>query len=197
MIHQKSYGMKEIWKTIPFEPSHEVSNLGRFRNKISVKRWGIRIRNGCLTKKGYLRIRFNSGKVYMAHRIVAEVFIPKTDPTKTEVNHKNFYRTDNKVSNLEWVSHSENIGYSIKSGNYHNRLTKRYVKEVKNLTTGETFESISQAAQKYNTSYGAIKHSVLGHNRCRGCDWRYTGNKNYILLQTGIKKQIKNKKDAK
>lgn len=47
-----------------------------------------------------------------AQRIVATLFIPNRDPNKKYVNHKNGNRQDNRVSNLEWVTHSQNVKHS-------------------------------------------------------------------------------------
>lgn len=47
-------------------------------------------------------------------RAVALTFIPNDDPeVKTEVNHKDFNRANNCVANLEWISHIDNIRYSL------------------------------------------------------------------------------------
>jgi len=58
----------------------------------------------------YVTISNNkSKKNYYVHRLVAEHFIPNTDKTKTQVNHKNKQRDDNRIENLEWVTNSENM----------------------------------------------------------------------------------------
>lgn len=49
------------------------------------------------------------------HRIVAKSFLPNPD-NKPEVNHKDRNRGNNNVSNLEWVTHSENIIHSYANG---------------------------------------------------------------------------------
>lgn len=43
--------------------------------------------------------------------MVANAFIPKDDQT-LEVNHKNRIRSDNRVENLEWLTHTDNVRYS-------------------------------------------------------------------------------------
>ncbi len=45
---------------------------------------------------------------YYIHVLVAKTYIPNPK-NKTEVNHKNRIKSDNSVSNLEWMTHSENV----------------------------------------------------------------------------------------
>lgn len=47
-------------------------------------------------------------KKLLAHRLVAMTYIPSVYG-KNFVNHRNWIRTDNRVENLEWCTHSENV----------------------------------------------------------------------------------------
>lgn len=55
------------------------------------------------------------------HRFVAMAFVDGMTEVNCEVNHKNYIRDDNRYENLEWVSHSENITYSVENGRGYDR----------------------------------------------------------------------------
>ena len=63
--------------------------------------------------KGYLKVSLFAGsrKKYMLHRLVLQTFSPITD-LSFEVNHKNYIRHDCRFSNLEWMTHLDNIRHS-------------------------------------------------------------------------------------
>lgn len=68
---------------------------------------------------GYLVVTVNTSKCLSVHRMVAMAFIPNANPEqKKEVNHIDFNRKNNLVTNLEWVTHQENIKHSAINGRY-------------------------------------------------------------------------------
>lgn len=69
---------------------------------------------------GYMQItvgKTGNRSQYRVHRMVAEAFIPNPE-NLPEVNHKNFIRDDNRVENLEWSTHEDNVQYSSCTGVY-------------------------------------------------------------------------------
>ena len=84
---------------------YQISDKGRVRNTKT-----NRITYGSKIDSGYRRfeIRFDNGKhkYFLVHQLVYECFI---SPDFEEINHINGDKTDNRVENLENVSHKENM----------------------------------------------------------------------------------------
>lgn len=117
----------ETWKSIDgYEKLYEVSDLGRVRScdKI-IKRETQgnfhkdgKIRKPHITPKGYARISLSKDgqqRHYFIHTLVAKAFIPNVED-KTQINHKNGNKLDNRVNNLEWVTPSENLLHAYDTG---------------------------------------------------------------------------------
>ena len=100
--------IKEIWKDIDGY-DYKISSLGNVLRVYHHKTKSIKpyIRNKYLTVH---LCKNNKPKHFFIHRLVAEAFIPNPDK-KPQVNHINGIKTDNTVSNLEWVSSEENISH--------------------------------------------------------------------------------------
>ena len=77
--------------------------------------------------QGYIKVELN-GKTMYKHRIIALQFIPNDDPEhKTQVDHINHDRSDNRIENLRWVTPSEN---SRNKTGAKNNVSYTYVDEI-------------------------------------------------------------------
>lgn len=176
---------KEIWKEIKdYEGYFEVSNLGNFRSKdriIGYKTPGIfRKYPGKNLKtesimEGYTRIvlmKEHKRKRFMCHRLVAETFIPNPE-NKPYINHINGIKYDNRVSNLEWVTQSENELHSFRILN-NTMKGKTYPIKIYCNNLNKTFKSMSEVIEYlHNIGYKtacieglkkSIKANRLYHN---------------------------------
>nr|WQM86823.1 HNH endonuclease [Marseillevirus cajuinensis] len=96
----------ETWKTARYKnKEYTVSSLGRVQTKKGIKTYGS------LNMDGYYQ--YDAQKV---HRIVATAFLPPPLPSQTQVNHVNSEKSDNRASNLEWVTPSRNIRHAHETG---------------------------------------------------------------------------------
>lgn len=117
--------MQEIWKDIQgYEGLYQVSNWGKVKSlthKVKYKD-GRNITHKGKTLKPRIYNNYygvvlykERNKAYLIHRLVAETFI-KNPLNKKQVNHIDGNRKNNNVSNLEWVTASENQIHAIKTG---------------------------------------------------------------------------------
>lgn len=67
-----------------------------------------------VSSSGYKFVRVGE-KSYPLHRVIASAFIPNPED-KPQVNHIDGNKTNNAVSNLEWVTHQENVQHAVKLG---------------------------------------------------------------------------------
>lgn len=108
----------EIWKDIVgYEGKYQVSNYSRVKSlgryiKGRVGNYVFRNEKILIPDKssGYFRVRFD--RWFSVHRLVAIAFIDNPH-NKTCVNHKDENKLNNTLSNLEWLTHRENIIYSV------------------------------------------------------------------------------------
>ena len=168
--------MIEEWRIIPEFPRYEISNLGGVKSFTQKDPY---ILGGNIVGKGYYAVSLhkfvNKKKVIRRkyiHRLVAEIFIPNP-LNKEEVNHKDGNKLNNYMTNLEWVTKSENMQHAVKMGLFHthdckgknNGRSKLSEDEVRNIrkSTG--------VSEKIAKEYGITGQQV--RNIRRGVSWKH------------------------
>ena len=161
---------QEIWKIIEDYPMYEVSNLGKVRKISSGK-----VLKQCLDSKGYPSVNINIGKrtvLKVVHRFVATAFIDNPD-NKEEVDHINTIRTDDRVENLRWVTHKENMNNSkttrnkIVGASIAFKSKKIYVYDTSKSKRGKcvlSFLSPKTAAKFFGVHYRVIMKALDNEN---------------------------------
>lgn len=136
--------MSEEWRdVIGTDGMYQVSSLGHIRsynNKHYAKMQRPRYINGH-SLRGYVQV-YISGKMKLAHRLVAEAFIPNPE-NKPFINHKDGIRNNNRVDNLEWVTQSENMKHSYDV--LKQSLPPGVPKPIRCIETGKTYKSATDA----------------------------------------------------
>lgn len=131
--------MDEEWKEFA-GGNYEASNLGNVRRKTpGRKTWPGRPVKRHLMKIGYYMVgpTVNGKNVNTyVHVIIAELFLGPC-PVGCEVNHIDGDKTNNVVTNLEYVTHQENMRHARRHGMIADRLTipAETIQQVKDLRT--------------------------------------------------------------
>ena len=105
-----SYIENERWKSIKGYSSYEISDYGRIRKNNGF----IKSTINSLSGYEYVSLINDRGerKNLKVHRLVAYAFCEGRTEEKSEVNHKDGNILNNKASNLEWCTPSENLIHS-------------------------------------------------------------------------------------
>lgn len=162
--------MDEIWKPVRgFEELYLVSNLGNVKS----------IRSGKILKPrklphGYARVNLPATSrtkrdVYI-HRLVADAFCEHPKGCDV-VNHIDNDPTNNKASNLEWVTQMGNVYYGMEQKRYHlNARSVIGIKDEKKLF----FHSAHQAARHTGCDHSTIIKCCRGKMKTtHGYIWQY------------------------
>ena len=112
-----------MWSEIAGWPGYEIGRNGQLRSWLKSPNEKTppdrpRLLKGGVDKDGYRRAVLCNGKTRKSlkiHHLVLDTFMGKR-PAGTEARHKNGDKTDNRLSNLEWSNHHENILDKIKHG---------------------------------------------------------------------------------
>lgn len=168
----------EQWKTIKgYEGMYEVSTEGNVRSHKGIK---PRILKPQITPQGYAVYRLydvevaNEYKQYSAQKLVCDAFLEEIDdesPILMDRDHINGIRTDNRLENLQIITHMENI--SKVDYSYRYKAVAQYSKSGKLLAE---YSSIKIASDITGVGTQSIGQCVRGKIQTSGgFIWKYKG----------------------
>lgn len=182
--------MQETWKpVVGYEGLYEVSDAGRVRSLGRAYRMRnshkpevimdclkpARILKPSLKPSGYCQVMLygldKSKWQPQVHRLVLEAFVGPA-PEGMECNHINRQPYDNRLCNLEWVTHKENMRHDRRDlgatkGEMHHKakLTQEKVKQLRQAKAAG--ESVKALAQQFGVS------TVAAYNAVNRKTWRH------------------------
>ena len=157
----------EEWRdVVNYEGLYQVSNFGRVK---SFHRKKVRLLDLETDLNGYIRCGlYKNGKTRHAfvHVLVAQAFIQNPE-NKSDVNHINGIKADNRVENLEWTTRSENIRHAFdmglrKTGCEHHmaKFTADQVREIRrDCVPGDPELGFKAFARKFNVTPKIIENA--------------------------------------
>lgn len=172
--------MDEEWRDIKrYEGYYKVSNLGRVKSltRVKIRKNGSpmpvkeRILRLATRGNGYktITLRKDTYKTHLVHRLVGIAFL-KRNENLTQINHKDCNKSNNHISNLEWVTPKENSQHASKNNRLHSpsganchfsKRTKEDILLIKELyATGKY--TMKDIASIFNTSSGYVCDIVNG-----------------------------------
>lgn len=186
----------EIWKPIiGFEGLYEVSNMGRVK---SLHYWGGNRVSIMKPKKNerYVSIMLCKNGIHktkLVHRLVYEAFVatlPKYKRTGCGndiyvINHKDENKHNNRLENLELVTHKQNINYGTakkrisekqKNNKKHSKMVYQYTLDYRLVKTWPSTEECGRNG--YNEGHVAAacrnNNNRPGNNKYKKFLWSYT-----------------------
>lgn len=168
----------EQWKHLLFTglTHYSISNYGRVYNTKTEN-----ILTPQKTPNGYLIVTLyyfptsifqRPNKQMLVHRLVALYFLALPKPGQTMVNHKDLDKTNNHVSNLEWVSAKENYQHAVRHGHAGNRIPRQVNAVPVDGGDEISFNSLVDAAQYCNGNHRQISDAISTGRSFKGY-WFY------------------------
>lgn len=178
--------MEEIWKRIPeYESRYEASNIGRIRSLNYNKTGKICVLSPCLNGKHYFKVglsKNNRVKYFSVHKLVWLAFNGKV-PEGYEINHINEDKTDNRLENLNLLTHKENLNWGTcnerisinKKGKLNTKKSKHVLQFTLDGVLVREWPSTMECGRNgFSSSYvGACCRGEYGRTTHKGYIWKY------------------------
>lgn len=165
------------WVNIPgYEGLYQANKLGEVRRLY--KKSKPKILKQYIDAKGYCRVMLYKNRISkfkLVHRLIAECFVPNLEG-KEQVNHKDGFKRNNFVENLEWCTQSENQLHRYRVLKHTNRGIGREPMAVRCVETQAIYNSANEAARENNTHGSSIRACAANKDHCYtsgGYHWEY------------------------
>ena len=137
-----------------YQDEYYVSETGELFKKLKPQK----------CKNGYMEFKDKWGTHHLIHRMVTELFLPKTENhMNLDVNHIDGDRSNNNINNLEWCTRSENLKHSFE---YLGQTPIRNSEKCSLFYKGNFVKNFNtkRKASRYASKHGA-KYSMMEKHR--------------------------------
>lgn len=159
----------ETWKTAVYDDvtydNYEASTLSRIRNLTTHK-----LVKQTKRADGYMRCKLSKNgkrKDVRVHRVIAFTFLANPE-NKQFVNHLNSERDDNRLENLAWCTHPENIRHTFTNPDRRTPRKRIILFEDDRVTPFKIYDSIRSASQQLGVAYECIRNVLAGKSKSTG-----------------------------
>ena len=161
-----------IWRHVKgFEEYDLVSDVGQV--------WSIRrkkVLKSKIDRYGYEAVVLSVGGIShhrTVHRLVAQAFVPNPHNLAT-VNHINEDKTDNRASNLEWLSVADNDNHGTRNARMADTKCRLPVEQILPDGTTERYKGAKDASRKTGINRCCITNCCKNIRiSAGGYKWRY------------------------
>lgn len=173
--------IEEQWLDISgYEGLYQISNFGRvksfyFKNPRILKPHKV---------KGYSNVELYKNKKkkqFYIHRLVMENFCPIENMNVLDVNHKDEDKSNNHISNLEWMTHKDNLNYGSRAEKARMKMQGKNSsrsKKVKCIEKDVIYEALREAERQLGIPATNISRACKGKIKTAGgYHWEYVEEK--------------------
>ena len=161
----------EEWRQVSDDSAAAVSSFGRYRNIYGV------VSTPSAAALGYVSIRFG-GRTHKIHRVIASAFALPRQEGEDDVDHVDGNRSNNHLSNLQWVSRAENVRRSYQANKSRESNASRLSKPVRARKVGSaewtSYPGATEAQRCIGLAHsGIIRCCQKKAAECGGYEFEY------------------------